>query len=399
MNLRSGSPNTITIVLFALWTSLGAGSLWPASMVEQIRQGDYRGRHALVLGNGVLELTVLEMGGALVRLVLQDDPQQLNPLWDGLRADREAGRPERVNGITGHFTCLDGFGPASKEERAAGLPFSHGEAHSVPWVTRSAKKEGNTAIVVQTVFLPHVQEVLTRTLKLVDGENVIYAHSTLESRLAFDRPVCWVEHGTVGSPFLEPGVTVIDLSNNRAITRSRERQTHFPNRLAPYAKFTWPMAPGVDGRPVNLRLTPKSPNSQDWTGHLWDPNREFAFVTVLHPKKRLLLGYVFRRAEYPWMQIWEDYPPQGIIARGLEFGTQAFDGARRKTITQNKLFNQLLYRWLPAKSKIEANFLLFWTRTPEGFQGVDDIQVGKDRLDIRDKRSGRSFSLGLSQTF
>ena len=386
-------------LLLALWTTLEAGSLCPASTLEQIRQEDYRGRPALILSNDVLDLTVLEMGGALARLVLKNDPQELNPLWDGLRADREAGRPERVNGMTGHFTCLDGFGLASTEERAAGLPRSHGEAHSLPWVTRSAKKEGNAAIVVQTVYLPRVQEVLTRTLKLVDGENVIYAHSTLESLLAFDRPVCWVEHATVGSPFLEPGVSVIDLSSNRAITRSRERRSHFPHRLAPYKDFTWPMAPGVDRGSVNLRLTPKSPNSHDWTGHLWDPNREFAFVTALHPKKRLLLGYVFRRAEYPWMQIWEYYPPQGIMARGLEFGTQIFGGSRRKIITQNKLFGQLLYRWLPAKSKIEANFLLFWTRTPEGFQGVDDIQVGEGRLDIRDKRSGKSFSLRLSQPF
>ena len=397
MKIRPG--RLLTSVFLTLWTALGIGSLWPASGIEQIRQEDYRGRPALVLDNGVLELTVLEIGGALVRLVLQDDPQRLNPLWDALRADHEAGRPDRVSGITGHFTCLDGFGLVSEEERAAGLPVSHGEAHSLPWVTRSARKEGNATVVVQTVRLPRVEEVLTRTLKLVDGENVIYAHSLLENLLAFDRPVSWVEHATVGSPFLEPGVTVIDLSSNRAITRSRERKVPLPQRLAPSREFTWPMAPGVDGRPLNLRHPPESPNSMDWTGHRWDPGREFAFVTALHPKKRLLLGYVFRQAEHPWMQLWESYPPRGIMARGLEFGTQAFDGSRRRTITQNRLFNQLLYRWLPAKSKIESKFLLFWTRTPEGFQGVDEIQVQEGRLDIRDKRSGRSFTLKLSQPF
>ena len=95
MMVQSGPLHTT--VLFALWTALGAGSLWPASSVEQIRQEPYGGRPALVLGNGVLELTVLEMGGALARLVLQDDPQQLNPLWDGLRADREAGRLCRIS--------------------------------------------------------------------------------------------------------------------------------------------------------------------------------------------------------------------------------------------------------------------------------------------------------------
>ena len=397
MNLRftllcAVGPLVLTMVL-------GAAGSEAVPVSEPIREVNYRGRPALILSNDVLELTVLEMGGSLARLVLKNDPEKMNPLWDALRKDREMGRPERASGMTGHYTCLDGFGLASSEERAAGMPFSHGEAHSLPWVTRSREKQGQTATLVQTVYLPFVQEVLTRTLKLVDGENIVYAHSTLESLLAFDRPVCWVEHATVGSPFLEPGVTVVDLSGNRAVTRSRARRGLFPHRLAASEEFTWPMAPGVDGRPVNLRLTPKLPNSHDWTGHLWDPDREFAFVTVLHPEKRLLLGYVFRRTEYPWMQILEHYAPRGIMARGLEFGTQTFGGARRKMITQNKRFGQLLYRWLPAKSKIEANFLLFWSRTPEGFQGVDDIQVGEDRLDIRDKRSGRSFSLRLSQPF
>ena len=39
----------------------------------------------------------------------------------------------------------------------------------------------------------------------------------------------------------------------------------------------------------------------------------------------LVLGYLFKTSEYPWLQTWENYPAQGMMARGLEFGTQAFD--------------------------------------------------------------------------
>ena len=48
------------------------------------------------------------------------------------------------------------------------------------------------------------------------------------------------------------------------------------------------------------------------------------------------------------------------MVRGLEFGTQAFDWPRRKVITMNKLFDTMLYRWLPARSTIEARYLMFW---------------------------------------
>jgi hypothetical protein len=53
--------------------------------------------------------------------------------------------------------------------------------------------------------LPLVQEIFRRTLRMVDGESVIYIDSELESLLAFDRPINWGEHASNGGPFLEQG--------------------------------------------------------------------------------------------------------------------------------------------------------------------------------------------------
>ncbi len=45
----------------------------------------------------------------------------------------------------------------------------------------------------------------------VDGENVIYVTSELESALSVDRPVSWAEHATLGPPYLEKGKVVVDM--------------------------------------------------------------------------------------------------------------------------------------------------------------------------------------------
>ena len=66
--------------------------------------------------------------------------------------------------------------------------------------------------LTQAVQLPRVHEVYTRTLRMADGENVVYVNGTLLSLLDFDRPINWAEHATIGSPFLDPGVTVVDIS-------------------------------------------------------------------------------------------------------------------------------------------------------------------------------------------
>jgi hypothetical protein len=233
---------------------------------------------------------------------------------------------------------------------------------------------------------------------MVDGENVVYVESELESLLAFDRPINWAEHATIGSPFLEPGKTVIEMSATRAMTRSHQSQSETPpHRLASFRAFTWPMAPGLNGESIDVRLTPTQVPIGDHTGSLMDPARRLVFVTAFNENRHLLLGYVFRREEYPWTQLWESYPVDGRIARGLEFGTQPFDVPRRDVIQTNSMFDTATYRWLPAKSKIGSAFLMFFTRTPDGFRKVDDVVLDGGKLTVEDRRAGIKIVLAASR--
>ena len=360
---------------------------------EHVAEGEFHSQPTLILSNDLLELSVLPYGGALAKLVLKDDSEQINPLWDSFGDSEERGQPVRPGDAVGHFVCVDGFGPVSDDELAAGLP-EHGEAHVLPWVTRSAGREGKVATLTQAVQMPRVHELLTRTISLADGENVLYVRNTLENLLAFDRPICWAEHATIGSPFLEAGETVVDISPNRALTRPHEGGPS--HRLPSNQEFTWPIVTNLDGAPTDLRAVPKPPDSMDHTAHFFDPDRQYAFVTALHPEKRLLLGYLFPAEQYPWLQIWEHYVPTGVMARGLEFGSQAFDLPRRDVITDHQIFGKALYRWLPARSSIEGNYLMFWARTPDGFLGVDEIEWKEGELRLQDLRSGQSLALNAS---
>lgn len=374
--------------------ALLAALLLPAGRAEVDASHSYRGRPAVLLANENLRLVVLKNGGAFPSLTLANDAGGTNPMWDSLRADREQGRAERATGSIGHFVCVDGFGPPSAEEQAAGLG-GHGEAHRLAWTVEFAGRSDGADILRQSVMLPRVREVLRREVRLLPGENVVYVQSSVESLLDFDRPVNWAEHATIGSPFLERGVTVVDLSSNRALTRPREGDSRAGlwHRLVGGEEFDWPMAPARAGGLVDLRAAPRDSHSLDHTAHLMDPESEWAFVTALHPVKRLLLGYLFRTEDYPWLQTWESYPRDRLMARGLEFGTQAFDLPRRAVVSEGRKFGALLYRWLPARSKVRGRYLMFWTRTPDGFQGVDEAVWKDGAIHIRDNRSGQSFAL------
>ncbi len=349
---------------------------------------------SLQLSNDKFELTIVPEGGAMAQIVLKDDKEKINPLWNPYAIARQAGLNRPANFYRGHFVCVDGFGPVSSEEQAAGLPM-HGEAHRLPWELKSSRKEGNTASASFSVNLPLSHEVFTRTFHVVDGENVVWVDSELTNLLAFDRPVFWGEHATVSAPFLEPGKVAVDMPASKSKTKAYQPAP--VRRLQSFVDFTWPMAPTLDGKMFDVRTAPMTPNTTDHTTTLLDPARRLAFVTALHLEKNLLIGWVFRREEFPWVQTWLSYPGSNRMARGIEFATQPFDLTRAEVLKNGPLFDSPVFRIAPAKSKIGSSFLMFYTSVPAGFQKVDDVQLTGGKLVIEDRGNKRTITLAASR--
>lgn len=353
----------------------------------------FEGYPAVALSNDKLQLRVMTQGSTLASIVLKDDPDKINPLWNPMRMARELGQPVHYDGGAGIFVCVDGFGPVSPEEKTAGLPM-HGEAHRQIFVANS-RREGATTSVTMRAKLPIVQEVFTRTFQIHDGESVVLIESELDNQLGFDRPVNWAEHATIGSPFLESGVTVVDLSGSQSRTRPYDEvlSSQTSRRLTSGQDFTWPLAPGLHGEAVDLRQTPENAGYLDHATTLIDPNRDLEWATALNAKKGLLLGYIFKRAEYPWLQYWGNYPATGKFARGMEFGTQPFDVSRREAVSIGALFGVPTYRWLPAKSKITSRFLVFYAVVPQSVQKVDDVRLEKNQIIVEDRSAHKEITL------
>ena len=341
---------------------------------------------ALTIANDRLEATLSAQGGALVNLVLRADPEKLSPLWNPIRMARESGQANRSRtGSMGHFVCVDGFGGTSQEERAAGLP-GHGEAQMQTFEVRESAKNGKTGTITLHARLPLVQENFTRTFRMVDGENVIYVESALSSELAFDRPISWAEHTTIGSPFLQSGVTLSSISGSRAQNRPYQGAGNpgAERRLASGVNFTWPLAPGLDGRSIDLTAPPENAHYLDHATVLVDPALTRGWIATRNTSRHLIIGYMFKRDEYPWVQNWGNFPDNGKFARGLEFSTQPYDEPRRLAVAKSGMFDAPTFRWLPAKSTIRSHFLLFYARTPDGFGKVTAVRLENGHITIED---------------
>src|SRR5260370_23453301 len=368
---------------------IGLFAIFPLKILLLAETADFDGRPAIVLRNDKIELTILIRGAMLANLVLRDDAEKLSPYWNTDRAQRAAGSPPaRAAGSLGHFLCLDGFGAPSEEERAAGMPF-HGEASGRQFETVEESVRG-ASNVNRKVRLQLAQEDITRTVSMLDGESVVYVNTEVENLLAIDHPLSWAEHATTGPPFLSPGNTIIDIPGTKC--RVRPQKAGSTGKLAYEKDFVWPLAPLTQGGSVNLTTVPANGTSLDLASCLIDPARTYGHVTVLRPDTHLLFGYVFPREEFPWLLSWMIYTGDARAARGVEFSTQPFDVSHRETVDVHEMFGTPTYKWLPAKAKLHASFLMFYTKTPEVFDNVADVTLENGRIQIRD-RSGRVMAL------
>lgn len=294
-------------------------------------------------------------------------------------------------GIAGHSLSFDQFGPPSKEETAAGLA-THGEAPSSHW-RRLDRNQGSRPALHYGQILKHAQIQFSRKISIESSQPVVYCEERAVNLSCYDRPICWNQHVTFGPPFLECGVTLFDMPAIQA----KVCPASYSERilLQPDAEFTWPHAPTKQGRTADLRTTPDRRFGR-YTAQLLDPALEIAFISACNPSQQLLVIYLFRRADFPWVGNWEErnnrlQPPwKGrTFCRGMEFSTTPFAIPRKETIDAGRLFGERTYRWLPARSTLTLRFVILLFRVPRDFSGVKHVSISRGRARIVEAGSGR----------
>jgi hypothetical protein len=334
---------------------------------------EYRGRRAVGLENERVRVTLTLEGGHVAEILHK--PTNINPLWTPPWPSIEPSsyRPELhpkygegaeaklLAGIMGHNLCLDLFGGPSEQEAAAGITV-HGEASIALY---DAEIEGDALIM--RAALPKAQLSFERRVQLNDDS--VHFTECVENTGAFDRPIAWTQHVTLGDPFIARGRTKFDLT----ATRSKTYESEFGDLYIAGTEFDWPLAPGRNGEKIDLRAYHDLVESAGFTAHLMDPQREYASFGAYSPVSRVMFGYQWRREDFPWCGIWEEnrsrqqMPWNGeTVARGFEFGVSPMPETRRAMIDRGSLFGVPGFRWAPAKTRVTAAYQARITQSSSG---------------------------------
>ena len=106
-----------------------------------------------------------------------------------------------------------------------------------------------------------------------------------------------------------------------------------------------------------------APVSSSYTAHLMDEQTPHAFFTAWSPATKVAFGYIWKRADFPWLGIWEENhsrtgsPWNGkTLTRGMEFGASPVPESRREAVDRGRLFGVPTHRWLPGRTKLQTEY-------------------------------------------
>ncbi len=309
-------------------------------------------------------------GGSIVDFHLKE--HELNPLtWN--YPDEGDTDPRSM----GHFICLDRWGAASKAETAKGMPW-HGEASKVNWQILQAPVSKNGEVYSEMLCeLPVAGLTLKRSLILDEKEAVLTVTETITNVNKLGRIFNVVQHATFGPPFLDESV-VFDTKVKKGFAQGGE----MPNPEEPV--FYWPKAV-FRGSLVDFRSLSADNADPGVISFILNNDDEYGWATACNASKGLMIGYIWKTAEYPWLNMWRNLSNGRPAAFAFEFGTTGLHQPYSVLVEKEKIFDHKLYEYIDADETIVKSYTAFLARIPENYKGVNDIQFKDGTIVLKEQ--------------
>ncbi len=324
-----------------------------------------------LLENSQILLEITKRGGMYTRFELKNKP--LNPFGWKL----EPGQMPENNqpyAFKGHFLCTGRWGAPSTGEIKAGIPHN-GEVNTEKWevINDTLTEKGNHLLKLYCeapIEKLHTQ----REILFPEKSSVFVVRETFINDQPIARLSNFVQHATIAPPFLTENTRI---SSNAA--EGFDQRTEPGNLNSEF--FNWPNALLPTGEMVDLRNT----NTENGfvTTHLFNKKDEISWITAFAPEKNILLGFVFKTTDYPWLNYWHHYPAGKPFVKGLEFGTTGLGADYSVLLSEDTHFlGKPSYIFMDAGERLQKTWMGFQYQLDENMGDVEKIALKDQYLTI-----------------
>ena len=274
----------------------------------------------------------------------------------------------------GHFLCLGRWGAPTDGEILAGVPHN-GQSSNEKWEILSFDNERKAEL--QSIA-PLDYTTLHRSMILDERQAVFKITDRITSIATAGRLFNVVQHVTVGPPFLSES-TIVDCNAGKGFMQ------HLSYPAPERYEYEWPAAT-VDSVGLHIDLTKSDETFSYVSTHLMKDC--IGWVTAFSPESGLMLGYIWKTEEYPWLNIWHQRKNDKLWAKGLEFGTTGVGRPYQDLLAADTRFHGMnSFIYLDAKEVISKSFICFLLKIPADFAGVESVSLNDGKIIIIEKQT------------
>ncbi len=327
--------------------------------------------------NDKIEFEMTLNGSAFTKFKLLDNP--VNPLDWRLPKHR---LPDTNKGsflFQGHFLSLGTWGMPTEGEQKAGLKF-YGEVNTEAWKIRQPLEKSKDEQTVITSVKSLVERLdVMRTIAVKDGSSVVKVTEEVTNNLPVGRPYNILQHATMGGQFINQK-TILNTNAGKGFYQNAAytRETYANIEATSYE---WPNAVVPDGQ-IDLRLSNQVQKSFVST-HIFPKEATHGWATLVNVEEGLLIGYIWNKMDYPWLNIWHQYEEGEVKGRAIEFATcgiwQPFEYMMS---TDSRFFGQNSFEFIDAGETKTKSYFMFLLKIENDFKAVEDIQVTADGIEV-----------------
>jgi hypothetical protein len=280
----------------------------------------------------------------------------------------------------GHFLCFDRWGPPTNAEKANGF-IHHGEANTQVWklISEPQINEASTGLSMMC-GLPMGGLQLTRKIELSENEPVFFVKEEIKNLNKYGRMFNIVQHVTIAPPFLDKS-TLIDNNTEKGFEDKLDGSLYQEDPV-----YIWPDA-NHNGKAISLRQF-----QNEWplvSSFMYNRNNKYAWVTASNPQKNLMLGYIWKTEDYPWINFWRSMKNGIPMAFGMEFGTTGLHESFPILAKKGKIFDRNIYAFIDADEVISKSYTAFLSKIPLDYKGVQEINVHNSLITIKEINNKR----------
>lgn len=339
----------------------------------------YSTNNKIKLQNKTAVMEVDLHGGAITDFYLKENP--VNPL--PFRFSKEQMPVNNKAGAVyqGHFVCAGRWGEPSAGEINAGIP-NHGEPANIEW---QLKESSDNRLRMEATA--HSEGLhIERQMILDEDVALCQVEETVTNINSLGRLYQLVQHPTIAAPFLNENTTI----NSNATSGFDYNYGDEPSKHV----VKWPLVNDPNNEAFDLRKPNKDYSSV--FSFVVDPNDGYGWITAYSPLHSLVLGYVWDRRDYPWINLWQHFENGSIKYRGLEFGTTGLHQPFKKIIERNniELLGERTVAYIDAGEKATKQYMIFLHPVNKSFRGIESVLIKDGTIHVAERESTDNIKIG-----